>query len=295
MGIDFRPMLACSESAHNYFDALTFPLLASTKIDGIRATVRGGVVYARSNKPFPNPHLQAKFKHLENFDGELILGDPTSQSCCRDTGGVTNSHDKPVDRISFFVFDHVGSPASPYKFRHEQLDCISAADAHVHVVDQVIVKNLEDLLEFEEEVLEQGYEGLILRDPNAPYKCGRSTDNEQYLLKLKRFTDAEFEVIGFEERMKNNNVKTVNELGRGTRSSHKENKEGRGDLGALVLKYSGGEFRCGTGFSDSERAAIWSNQDAYMGRLAKVKYFAIGMKSAPRHPTFLSWRDRDDL
>ena len=232
MGIDFRPMLACSESAHNYFDALTFPLLASTKIDGIRATVRGGVVYARSNKPFPNPHLQAKFKDFEYYDGELVLGDPTSQSCCRDTGGVTNSKDKPVDGIHFHVFDHVGSLRSPYKFRHEQLDCKGADDPAVHILDQVLIENLKDLLEFEEEVLEQGYEGLILRSPNAPYKCGRSTAKEQYLLKLKRFVDAEFEVIGFEERMKNNNAKVINELGRSKRSSHQENKSGRGDLGA---------------------------------------------------------------
>ena len=53
------------------------------------------------------------------------------------------------------------------------------------------VYSLEALLEYEEEVLSQGYEGLIIRDAFSPYKFGRSTVSEQSLLRLKRFKDAE--------------------------------------------------------------------------------------------------------
>ena len=107
----FRPMLACSESAHNFFDKLRFPLYASPKLDGIRATVRDGVVYARSNKPIANIHVQEKFKHFEWFDGELIVGDPTSKTCYRDTCSVVNSKSKPVEDVNFYVFDHIRFPA----------------------------------------------------------------------------------------------------------------------------------------------------------------------------------------
>jgi len=289
----FKPMLACSESAHNFFENLRFPLLASAKIDGIRATVRDGVVYARSNKPFPNPLVQAKFGHYEHFDGEFVLGSPTRHDLCRATGGVTNSHGKAVDDLKLYVFDHVEDVEEGFGGRwrkvHKQLP--SSVVRH----EQRLINDLEQLLVFEEAALGKGYEGLILRDPAAPYKFGRSTAKEQYLLKLKRFDDAEAVVIGFQEREHNGNEATVSELGRTKRSSHKAGKSGRGDLGALICRYNDVEFNIGTGFDDLQRGEIWNNKDRYIGQLAKFKHFAVGAKTAPRHPVFLSWRDPIDL
>jgi DNA ligase-1 len=113
--------------------------------------------------------------------------------------------------------------------------------------------------------------------------------------KLKRFTDAEYEVVGFEERMHNGNEATVNALGHTERSSHKSGKVGRGDLGALVLRTPAGlEFNCGSGFNDEQRHEIWNNQGAYLGKLAKVKSFLVGVKDLPRFPTFLGFRDEID-
>lgn len=72
----FRPMLATDAD----LGKLRFPLLASAKLDGVRAVVRDGVVYSRSNKPIPNAYVQQKFSRFEHFDGELIVGDPTSKT-----------------------------------------------------------------------------------------------------------------------------------------------------------------------------------------------------------------------
>jgi len=295
----FKPMLADNTSIHTCFDKLVFPAYASFKVDGIRATVRGGVVYARSNEPLRNINIQKKFGHLEYLDFELGAGDPTSQKLCRYTGGITNSIDKPVDDVRAYAFDHVADLSAPFSARKCLMDItIKEKDPKRVIIEplaQVLVHDLEELLAYEEVALDLGYEGLIVRSPSARYKCGRSTIKEGFLLKLKRFTDGEFEVLGFTERMHNGNEKTTNALGRGKRSSHQENKSGRGDLGALILKFGGTTFQCGAGFSDSERAEIWGNKDAYLGKLAKIKYFAKGMKDVPRHPTFLSWRDRSDL
>lgn len=291
----FKPMLACSESAHTFFDKLRFPLLASPKLDGIRATVRDGIVYARSNKPIANVNVQSKFGHLKWCDGELIVGDPTSKTCYRDTASVVNSKDKPAGAVTFYVFDHIAMPGAHYLRRRQEISF--AIDGSMDVQNHLNyeVDDVPGLEYIEEQVLNEGYEGLILRDPNTPYKMGRSTANEQYLLKLKRFEDAEAEVIGFEERMHNGNIATTNELGRTSRSSHKANKSGRGDLGALICRTPAGiVFNIGTGWTDSERAAIWGNQDCYLGRLAKYKFFPIGQKEAPRHPVFLGWRGRLD-
>lgn len=271
---------------------LRYPLLVSPKLDGIRAYVREGIVYSRKNKPIPNKYVQTLFKPYDYFDGELIVGDPTDPFVYRNTmSGIMSVEGEPA--VRFFVFDHIEYLNNPY--RERMMRCVRFNKKTQVPLEQKLILNIDDLLAYESEVLEQGYEGLILRDPSAPYKCGRSTVKEGYLLKLKRFTDAEFEVVGFEERLKNNNEATTDETGRTKRSSHKANKSGRGDLGALVLQHNGDTFTCGTGFTDAERADIWDNQDKYLGRLAKVKFFAIGAYDKPRHPVFLGWRDKRDV
>ena len=118
---------------------------------------------------------------------------------------------------------------------------------------------------------------------------------EGLLLKVKRFEDGEFEIVGFEEREHNGNEATVGELGQTKRSSHKAGKSGRGDLGAVILRGSGDfTFRCGTGFDDEERGHIWHNQSAYLGKQAKIKYLNVGIKTKPRHPVWLGLRSEID-
>ena len=285
----FKPMLACEAD----LTKLKFPLLASPKLDGIRAIVRDGVVYSRSNKPIPNKFAHDQFSAFESFDGELIVGDPTAHDVYRQTTSHVMSHDKVGFPVRLFAFDHVENIHAPYNQRLFTLGTRHPNKVVLH--KQYDVESLDHLLRIEDVALNDGYEGLILRDPDAPYKMGRSTMKEGYLLKLKRFVDAEAEVIGFEERMANNNAATVSELGRTKRSSHKAGKEGRGDLGALVCRTDAGVvFNIGTGFSDDERGAVWTDRDQFLGRLAKYKYFPVGVKEAPRHPVFLGWRDRSD-
>lgn len=288
--MDFKPMLASPVE----FDKLGYPLLASPKLDGVRAIVKDGVVLSRSLKPIPNKHVQSLFgyKDLNNLDGELIVGEPTSQTCYRDTvSGVMSINGCPL--VTFHGFDYVDAKTS-YNIRNQTVFRLSSF-AHVSPLMQHEVNDHDELLDIEQRYLKLGYEGLILRDPHGHYKFGRSTAKEGLLLKLKRFVDAEFKVVGFEERQHNGNEATINELGRTKRSSHKENKTGRGDLGALIVERADGlRFNVGTGFDDDLRAAIWAQRDKYLGKLAKVKYFAIGMKDAPRHPVFLGFRSEID-
>lgn len=285
---NFKPLLASPADLDN----LRFPLMVSAKLDGVRAIVKDCAVLSRSLKPIPNIHVQSMFGNsaFEGLDGELIVGSPTSKTCYTDTvSGVMRISGTP--KVQFHVFDDITWPKRGYFERRPRFK----DSENLLEVSQTIVHNINDLLTLEELYLARGYEGLILRDPNAPYKFGRSTTKEGILLKLKRFTDSEFEVVGFEERQHNGNEATTNELGRTKRSSHKENKTGRGDLGALILQGDGFTFNCGTGFDDAMRSEIWINQPKYLGCLAKVKHFEVGAKIAPRHPVFLGFRDSCDL
>ena len=284
----FRVMLATDYEP----EKLQFPVLASPKLDGIRAYVKDGVVLSRQNKPIPNKHVQSLFSKYEHFDGELIVGEPTDPMCYRNTMSGVMSEDGEPD-VTFFVFDHLGDGSVPYRVR------LGVINAHrfeaVSVLGQTYLESHDALKQYEAHCLTAGYEGVILRCPNAPYKQGRSTVREGYLLKVKTFLDDEAVVVGFEERMANLNEATVSETGRTKRSSHKANKVGRGDLGALVVDWKGVQFSVGTGFTDAERADLWASRDKLKGKLIKFKYFPVGGYEAPRHPVFAGFRDRSDL
>ena len=284
----FRVMLATDYDP----EKLRFPVLASPKLDGVRAYVKDGVVLSRQNKPIPNQFVQAQFKAYEHYDGELIVGSPTNPMCFRNTMSGVMSEDGEPD-VTFYVFDHLGDGSVPY---HVRLGVINAHRFEaVSALKQTYLESHSALKQYEAHCLTAGYEGVILRCPNAPYKQGRSTVREGYLLKVKTFLDDEATVVRFEERMHNTNEATVSETGRTKRSSHQVGKVGRGDLGALVVSWKGQVFSIGTGFTDAERQYIWDNQNKYLGALVKFKYFPVGGYDAPRHPVFAGFRDRRDV
>lgn len=287
----FKPMLAAPVN----LSTLRYPVYVSQKLDGIRASIRGGVVYSRSNKPIPNKHIQAKFGGYTHLDGEFICGDAFASDVFQRTTSTVMSLSATIKDVKFYAFDFTQFPEQSYRMRLKALTCNCKHLPAVEVVQQDYCFSESGLLLVEEALVGKGAEGVIIRDLEAPYKYGRSTTREQYLLKLKRYEDAEATVIGFEERMHNGNTATVNELGRTSRSSHAENLQGRGDLGALRVKSEFGVFNIGTGFSDALRKIIWESQDEYVGQLVKYRYFPVGMKDLPRHPVFLGFRSEDDL
>lgn len=289
--MSFKPLLAKEVD----WDLLTYDhLWLSPKLDGIRAIVRDGVVMSRNLKPIPNAHVQYLFSHLENYDGELIVGDPTSKTVYHDTySGVMSSDGEPD--VRFFAFDHIEEPDADYETRYEKL----VESDVVVVLCQHMVCSRDEIHALEERYLEEGYEGVMLRKargPNSKYKFGRATARSCTLLKCKRFTDSEAMIIGFEELMKNGNEATTDALGHTVRSSHQENLIPMGTLGALVCRTPEGvEFRIGTGFDQKTRQYIWNNKEYLDRQMVRFKSFKIGEKDAPRFPVYLGFRSPIDM
>ena len=286
----FKPLLA-----HTIEDTSTikYPCIVSPKLDGIRCIILDGVAMSRSMKPIRNEYVQKCIGKVEHngLDGELIVGDMFDKACYRNTNSGIMTKDGEPD-FAFHIFDRVDMGG---KF-HERLDSLPYNKPFIRIVPHLVAVNEDHLLQLESDFLSKGAEGVMVRSFEGRYKQGRSTMKEGILGKLKRFTDNEYEVVGFEERMHNGNEATTNALGHTERSSHKSGKVGRGDLGALVLRTPAGlEFNCGSGFNDEQRHEIWNNQGAYLGKLAKVKSFLVGVKDLPRFPTFLGFRDEIDL
>ena|ERR1035437_1833588 len=294
----FRPMLASSIKDMSKLD---YPLYASIKYDGIRCTMQGGVLLSRTLKPIPNKNVQEMFKNLpEGLDGELMVGDPFAKDVFQRTTSVVMSHDKPATGVKFYVFDQY-LPDLRFVARKEIMDSLffSCKNDVVKVVQHVI-DNEKELLDFEEHTLANGFEGLILRSIDGPYKEGRSTEKQGWLLKLKRFVDAEAEVIDFYEEMENTNEAKTNLLGRTERSTKKEGMVGKGRLGGFVViglngTFEGIIFECGSGLTAAQRESYWDGRMSLANRIIKYKYFPIGVKDKPRLPIFLGFRDKRDI
>lgn len=288
-----KPLLACEVP----LEQVRLPVYVSTKLDGIRCVIIDGVAYSRSLKPIRNKYIQSIIgnEKYNGFDGELVVGDIYDKDVFqKTTSGVMSEQGEP--NFVFYVFDDFTHPTLPYSERANVMRYkVDTLTDHIKFLGQKLIHNIDDINSCLEKEQSLGGEGLILRNPEGVYKFGRSTPKQQLSVKVKFFEQDEFEVIGFEERYTNTNEATINELGYTSRSSHKGNLLPTNTLGSLVLKYGDTTFKCGTGFDDALRKEIWNNKEDYLGRLASIRYMSVGSKDLPRVPSFIGWRDKDDM
>lgn len=296
-----KPMLAAPVDD---LARLRYPVLASPKLDGIRCIVFGGVAMSRSLKPIPNRHVQKVLSQstaYEGLDGELIVGDPTAKDVFqRTSSGVMTVEGTPD--FQYHVFDKhyfqtgkVGEDG--FKARLQVAMHITRGCKHMSSVPHTLLLNEAALLTYEAAQLAKGYEGVMLRDPTGPYKAGRATLKEGWLLKLKRFEDSEAEVIAYQLMCTNENPAVRNELGYMERSSKKEGMMTLPLIGALKVRdlKTGVEFDIGTGFTTGQRQDIYAGRHKLKGKLVKYKFQPTGVKDKPRFPVFIGFRDARDL
>ena len=290
-----KPMLAAT--IKNVEKDIQYPCTVSLKLDGIRAIVIDGVVLSRSMKKIPNKAIQAKFgrEEFNNLDGELIVGRPNATDVFNKTTSQVMTIEGSADNVFFHFFDIVNSDLGR-KAKLHNISTNAFMNPEIKTVHEEVCESLADVLDFETRALEGGYEGIMIRSRDG-YKQGRSTLKEGYLSKLKRFSDSECIIIGFEERMRNMNVAKINETGHQVRSSALAGLEPSGTLGAILVRdtVTGIEFSIGSGFDDAMRQQIWNDKDSYMGRLVTYKHFEHGVVTAPRHPIFKGFRAADDM
>lgn len=302
----FRPLLSAA-IVDATSQTLRYPLIASPKIDGIRIVCHpefGPVT--RSLKPVRNKHVRTLLSNplFKGFDGEVVVGPMAAKDVFqRTTTGVMTADGHP--EFSYYVFDDITNPTEPYHLRLLDVELRRAMFPkeeanYVFDLDWTPVLNANQILDAEIQWLSQGFEGVMLRDPNAQYKCGRSTVKEQTLIKLKRFEDAEAQIIGYEPLYHNENPQTRDLLGLAERSDHKAGKKQAETLGNLLVRHESegggggfGEFAIGSGFDQSLREHIWNHRAEYLGRRVSFKYQAIGIKDKPRFPIFLRFRDQE--
>jgi DNA ligase-1 len=301
-------------------DQITYPVLATPKLDGIRCLVINGRAVSRTFKPIPNKYIRATIEMTLNsmqLDGEILVKNRTFNEL---SGDVRREDGRPD--FVYAVFDYVTDALStPYVERMARL-CETILPAFCKKILPVNIKNAIELAQYEQDQITLGYEGVMIRTPNSPYKCGRSSTNEGYLLKIKRFEDSEGYILTCAEMMHNDNVATRDAFGRTERSSNKENLRPAGVLGKLVVKpLAAGPisiadrawlvanlhrldaailehplfFGIGTGYDAALRATLWTMRDKLSDKIVKFKHQPSGADVKPRFPVFLGFRDAWDM
>jgi DNA ligase-1 len=290
----FKPMLAAT--IKDVGKDVKFPCEVSLKLDGVRMIVIDSVCMSRSMKPIPNLAIQAKFGRPEfnGLDGELIVGQPNAEDVFNLTTSQVMTIKGSTAGVTFHVFDMITEGTRKLKLNN--IDSLAFIHPEIKPVYNETCDSLADVLSLEERALSCGYEGIMIRCKDG-YKQGRSTIKEGYLMKLKRFAQDECIVVGFEEKMTNQNLSFTNEVGATARSSSKAGLVPTGTLGAVNVMdiVTGVEFSIGSGFNDELRQEIWNNQDDYVGKIITYKHFPIGVVSKPRLPTFIGFRHEDDM
>jgi len=257
---------------------LLYPQLLTPKFDGIRALTVNGRLITRNFKPVRSTYIQELLSTLpDGCDGELIVPDGSFSDV---QSGVMSEDGRPA--FMYCVFDTFANPLLPYTSRVRRLQ--SLAHPNVHTVVPYEANDVDDFLRYEEAALEAGYEGVVARDPDAPYVQGRS----RAMHKWKRFLDSEARVVGFDEQHTNTNPIVQDALGRNRRPNNGYVPRPKNTLGSLLCVdvHTGVHFSIGTGFSDTLRKRVWDDQPSYLGRTLRYTYQCIGSQGRPRFPAF---------
>ncbi|NRA77901.1 MAG: hypothetical protein HRU18_06810 [Pseudoalteromonas sp.] len=239
---------------------IAYPVIGSPKLDGFRCYAEGGIVCSQGGNPIVNNHTRELLKGLPDLDGELML---VSGDFEDNQSAFMSVHGKP--EFKFNVFDH-WSHGGKFKDRLEQANQY-VNDLNMDIVVSIphnIITSPEAAKIYWDAMVAEGHEGMMTRDPYGPYKHGRSTLNQGYLLKFKHWIDTEGVIVGFEEETDVNGVP-------------------KGHLGKFIVEWEGKRIPV-AGFELAYKIEVWANKSKYLGLTETFKYQNKTRYGMPRFP-----------
>jgi DNA ligase-1 len=230
----------------------------SEKLDGIRAYWNGKKLLTRSGKIIHAPKWFTKDYPPFEIDGELWSkrGDfENISSIVRDK--VPTEKWKEIKHYIFEVPNAKGglferlSKVKPYQ------------NSIIKIIPQIEIKNKKHLEKFLREIEKKGGEGVVVRDPKAPYIAKRTNK----ALKVKSFKDRECRVLSYN-------------IGHG---------KYKGLMGSIncIMDDKNITFKIGSGFSLKER-----KNPPPIGSIVTFKYKEMTKYKKPRFPIFLRIREK---
>jgi DNA ligase-1 len=292
------PVFSCqlAHDSANHESKVVGKKIIEVKLDGVRVIT---IVYpdgrvdqfSRNGKELVNfPHVKEQLAKIANgfsepmvLDGEIMSGtfqDLMKQIHRKSSAKANDAVLNLFDALPLSQFEQ-GESATTQEQRSEWLktwfEANETALPNVTVVAQETVDLDTDAgqkryKEINAAAIAGGYEGIMLKDAAAGYKCKRSVA----WLKLKPFIEVSLTVVAVEEG-------TGKNVGR---------------LGALVCEGIDDGRRIlvnvGSGFTDDQRIDYWANREEILQKIVEVRADAITQNQdgtySLRFPRFLTFR-----
>lgn len=311
----FSPILAPNEEIK--LSEISYPLLASYKLDGCRLLIRDGKYLTRSLKDLPNKQLREKFEALRKFtedkgytlDGEVYAPGIPFQfivSCFMTEDFNTKEAEKKwaklceeedfdlsrqevFNQLKFHCFDtldegmiddlYFEARVEVVQKLAEDFKTVLTPDLFV-AVKNIVVNNEDETQKYFEQAVETGLEGLILRNPRGFYKYGRCTIKEANVYKLKPWVTEDAKIVGILQATEVNEdaEKKINELGRSVTSKKQGDRHTIEKAQAFIVDFHGENLTVPLKMTDEKKKYVWNNQAEYLGKYVEFKYMKIGMK-----------------
>ncbi len=234
--------------------------LMSEKLDGIRALWNGKELTTRQGKKLAVPDWFLQGFPPFAMDGELW----SKRGAFEQIQSIVMRKKAHADwrQLTYNIFD-IPEQKGGLSKRLAVLQQWMAQNTtpYLRIIPQISCRNKEHLLKFQQEIEAVGGEGVVLRDPDAPYIHGRTAT----ALKVKRFDDTECTVISYNQ-------------GKG------QFKEVTGSLNCCLS--NGITFALGSGLNASQR-----KHPPAIGSLITFKHQGWTAKGMPRFPVFLHIRE----
>lgn len=274
--------------ATSVFDKLKY-WYASRKIDGVRCSFyykdgevrtasRGGEHYDYSTTFMRNnPKLIQFFENHPDIvlDGELYKHGKSLQQISgaarleKDTAGM--------DWLEYYIYDVMDS-TKMFEERLEVLHDIESelslgfnpnreweeGELRFQMVPQEKVMGWTNIQKLHDKYVSEGFEGAVIRDPSKVYNFGGRTNA---MIKVKMYKDAEFEIVGYEEGLRPEDMVFVCQTELGAKFEAKP-------MGPRELKYE-----------------YLDRMDEIIGKMATVKYFYLSDEGVPLQPVLKCIRD----
>lgn len=222
----------------------------SEKYDGVRAIWDGKKLLSRQNKAFCTP--KSFLAQLPPFalDGELW----SKRGDFENISSIVSRCDDDWNTIKYMVFDAPENNGTLSDRLAPLKDFLAKNHApNIKIIEQKPILKSADAFEFLDEITAGGGEGIVVRDPNAPYTHTRSDK----ILKLKKFKDSECEVLEIIPRK--DDIKAI---------------------GSVICKDVKSKivFKIGSGFGDTK---------LQKGDIITYKYQNLTKNKKPRFASFL--------
>lgn len=292
------PVFTCqlAHDSSNHESKVSGKKYIEVKLDGVRVLT---VVYpdGRVDQFSRNGKELVNFEHIKNqiskvasqFDTPMVLDGEVMSASFQDLMKQVHRKDNvEASDAVLHLFDIIplanfeqgswdkGQEARSelvYKWHKRNKDALPNVAVVGHeLVDLATDAGKKRFKEINQMAIDGGYEGIMIKDPNAPYECKRTAS----WLKLKPFIEVSLTVTAVEEG-----------TGRNV-----------GKLGALVCEGEddGKRIRVnvGSGFSDSDRDNFWNAREEVVGDIVEVRADAVTQNQdgsySLRFPRFLHFR-----